>query len=151
MNILITSAGNFNASALIKELEIINDVHIFVSDEFELIASKFLSPSFIKLPDANEENYKEALKAACIKNKIDVVIPSSEIDTITLAELKSEVNFKIAISELSLAQTLQTRRPAELFLANNGFTTNTDDDIVEIMESGVLDIDHYIAEFASLQ
>lgn len=148
MNILITSAGNFNASALIKELEIINDVHIFVSDEFELIASKFLSPSFIKLPDANEENYKAELKAACIKNKIDVVIPSSEIDTITLAELKSEVNFKIAISELSLAQTLQTRRPAELFLANNGFTTNTDDDIVEIMESGVLDIDHYIAEFA---
>ena len=98
MNILITSAGNFNASALIKELEIINDVHIFVSDEFELIASKFLSPSFIKLPDANEENYKAELKAACIKNKIDLVIPSSEIDTITLAELKSEVNFKIAIS-----------------------------------------------------
>lgn len=148
MNILITSAGNFNASALIKELEVLNDVHIFVADEYEMIASKYLSHSFIRLPDAAEENYKSELIAACEKHKIDLVLPSSEADTIQLAEIKSKVKFKIAISDLALTTTLNTRRPAEIFLANHGFTTNADEDILQIMESGVLDIEHYIGEFA---
>ena len=148
MNILITSAGNFNASALIKELEVIDDVHVFVADEFEQIASKYLAHSFIKLPDPSEENYKNAVIDACRKHNIHIVLPSSEIDTIALAELKSKVDFKIAISNLELTETLNSRKPAEIYLSNHGFTTNADEDILQIMESGVLDIEHYISEFA---
>ena len=78
MNVLITSANNFNAIALIRELETINGVHIFISDEYPQTTAKFLSHSFIRLPGAREDHYKTSLTAACEKYKIDVIIPSAE-------------------------------------------------------------------------
>ena len=148
MNVLITSANNFNAIALIRELETINGVHIFISDEYPQTTAKFLSHSFIRLPGAREDHYKTSLTAACEKYKIDVIIPSAEDDFLPLAELKPTSKFKIAISDLILVEKLIYHDQFEHFMAENNFARNSQTTMDEIFSSGLSDLKHYLAEFA---
>ncbi len=148
MNILITSAHNFNAMALIKELEIINGVHLFISDEYPETTAKFISHTFIHLPASNSESYKNSLFSICEKYKIDIIIPSAEDDFIALAELKEKVKFKIAISDLALVEKLIYHDEFEVFLAKNKFARNTQETIDEILASGLPNLKHFLAEFA---
>lgn len=148
MNVLITSANNFNAIALIRELATINEVHIYISDEYPKTTARFLSHSFIHLPGAREANYKTALTEACEKHKIDVIIPSSEDDFIVLAELKSTGKFKIAISDLSLIEKLIYHDDFEDFMTENNFARNSQSTMDEIFASGLPNLRHYLAEFA---
>lgn len=148
MNILITSANNFNAIALIRELETINGIHIFISDEYKNTTAKYLAHTFIELPASGQEHYKLALTEVCEKHKIDMVIPSSEDDLIALAELKKTAKFKIAVSELPLVENLLFHERFEQFLAKNNLARNSEETMDEIFSSGMPFLKHYLAEFA---
>lgn len=148
MNVLITSANNFNAIALIRELETIHGVHIFISDEYSETTAKFLAHTFIRMPGPKEDHYKRALIEACEKNKIDIIIPSAEDDFTILAELKAESKIRIAISDAALIENLIYHENFEAFMAENKFARNSQSTMDEIFASGLPSLRHYLAEFA---
>ena len=127
MRILLTNVGRrtyfikyFND--LIKKNK---NIEIFVSDRTRNVASYFTEISkFLVLPKVigNHKIYIESLLKVCQKNKIDLLIPLSDLDLLPLSLNKSKfkkINCDIIVSSSKIIQICENKIKLTKFLKNN--------------------------------
>ena len=87
MNILVLSAGGPAAHGVIKSLKDINFKGKVVSvDSNEMSAGFYLSDSYYIVPDAFEDDYIGKLLNICKKEYIDLILPTSSNEIITISK-----------------------------------------------------------------
>ena len=116
-NILITSAGrrvslvNHFKSAC-KELNL--NSKIFITDLKPNMAPAFyFSDGYLDLPPNDSNKFIDKLITECLKNKIKIIIPTSDLEILTLSNSKSVLNdngIDIVISDTKLIDKCRDKR-----------------------------------------
>ena len=93
MNILLLSAGGPACHGVIKSLKDINfDGKVVSVDCNELSAGFHLSDSYYIVPTASDENYITELLKIVSKEKIDVILPTSSNEIISITKNLDKFN-----------------------------------------------------------
>ncbi|TGV01584.1 ATP-grasp domain-containing protein [Flavivirga rizhaonensis] len=108
-NILITSAGRRVSlvKAFIKELKLIDEQgQVFVTDALpELSAAAQVAHKAFEICKIDSNRYIDVLYKICIKNKVEVIIPTLDTELLILSENHEkflEANIKIVLSDKAL-------------------------------------------------
>ena len=100
MNILILSAGGPTAHGVIKSLRDINfDGKIISVDSNPLSAGFYLSDSYHTVPKAFDNNYIDKLLQIVKDENIDLILPTSSNDIITISENSHLFDCKLFMSD----------------------------------------------------
>jgi FMN phosphatase YigB (HAD superfamily) len=102
-NVLITSGGGYQGLAIIKGLRESAKIRIILTDIYQENTSKYLCDKFIRSPPVKDASvYIEFLLNICLNDHVDIIIPATEYELLTLAarrELFLSHNIYIATSE----------------------------------------------------
>lgn len=130
MNILITSAGrrvsllNF-AQETLKKIAPTSSVHAIDLNPSMSAACQVADKSS-KAPRVTDPLYGDFLLDYCLKENIDLIIPTIDTELSVLAELKklfSQHNITIAVSDKNICDTFYRKRPTHDFFTTHGFNT----------------------------
>lgn len=138
MKILLTNVGRRTyfidyLNDLIKKNK---DIEIYISDRSKKVASYFTNVSkFLVLPKVigNHKNYINSLLKKCHENKIDLIIPLSDLDLLPLSLNKSRFknqNCDILISKPKVIKICENKFELNKFLKKNNikFPINFEND-----------------------
>jgi carbamoyl-phosphate synthase large subunit len=92
MNILVTAVGSELAFSIIKALKLVRfPLKLYGSDINTEVAGKYWCDKFYQVPLAvNEAEYIKKLKDIVLTEKIDAIIPSNDVEILTLSRYKEE-------------------------------------------------------------
>jgi carbamoyl-phosphate synthase large subunit len=92
MNILVTAVGSELAFAVIKAIKLIKQPHtLHGCDIYKEVAGKYWCDKFYNVPLAKDEDiYIKSLKDIVVKNKIQIIIPTADIEFFILSKYKKQ-------------------------------------------------------------
>lgn len=95
LNILVPGAGGFAAVNVIKSLRKINfKGKIITTDSNPLSVGFYLSDSYYVLPKIDDENFMDNANEILLKEKIDLILPTSGFDIIPYSKHKAALEKK---------------------------------------------------------
>jgi carbamoyl-phosphate synthase large subunit len=133
INILVTSAGRRVALVkyfkdAIKKIDHINGRVISV-DASPLAAALFVSDDYYIVPKNSEDNFVDALLNVCLKEKINIVIPTIDTELFILAKNKERFRAQEIVISISDEEVINICRSKyntfKFFKKNNIPTVNT--------------------------
>lgn len=126
VNVLVTGAGGGGiGEQVIKCLRLSElKIHIFATDITSISKGKIDGDEFIVAPLATDPNYLTFIFNYCIQNKINVVIPGSEIELKVLSlnrELFEDKGIAVLINSKECINICLDKNLTSEFLSKNGF------------------------------
>ncbi|WP_025209247.1 ATP-grasp domain-containing protein [Hippea sp. KM1] len=115
INVLITSAGR--RVSLVRNFQKYAKVYTCDMNP-EMSAACQVSDGYFRVPKVNDKNYIEILLDYCLKNNINIVIPTIDPELIILSKAKTDFkknNILIAISSLNICEMFYSKRKTEYF------------------------------------
>ena len=128
MNILIPTAGN--RDNIIKEFKKLTLVNKVISTEIDHLAPGiYYADKVYKVPKTLSNDYIPAIKKICEKEKIDLIIPLSDLDLYIFSRNKNifeNMNIKVLINDISTIDlTFDKYETYNFFIKNNIPTPKT--------------------------
>lgn len=127
LNVLVVSGGSFQGLSVIKGLRYSDSVRIIVADSSVENIGKYFSDKFYVVPEVErKELFLHSLLDICRKEDIRIVIPSTNIELLTLAEssyLFTERDIYVAVSNLNFLHLVMNKHTLYQFLMEEGFPT----------------------------
>lgn len=98
LNILVTAVGSELAFSIIKAIKLMNHPYSLIGCDINAeTVGKYWCDSFYTVPAANkEQEYIDCLKGIVAENRIDVIIPSADIELLVLSKYKG--HFRVALN-----------------------------------------------------
>lgn len=96
INILVTAVGSELAFAVIKAIKLIKQPYVLVGcDIYEEVVGKYWCDYFYQVPMAKEEErYINLIKTIIEEKKIDVIIPTADIEFYVLSKYKEQFKYE---------------------------------------------------------
>lgn len=132
MNILITSAGrrvslvHFAKKTLTKRSPTSKVYAIDLNPSMS--AACQTADLYAQAPRVTDASYGDFLLDYCLKEKIDLIVPTIDTELSVLAELKkpfSQHNITVAVSDKNICDAFYRKRPTYDFFKTRGFNTPT--------------------------
>jgi carbamoyl-phosphate synthase large subunit len=105
----MTGAGAPGGPGIIKALNKLDFVDLFIADADENASGRFLLlDKFVKIPSANEENFCYEILKICIERNIEVIFPLVTRELFKLSQniqLFSDHNIRVIVSDYESLQT----------------------------------------------
>jgi carbamoyl-phosphate synthase large subunit len=128
INVLVTGCGGGSiGEQVIKCLRLSKlNCRIIATDVTEVSKGKIDGDEFVIVPYANSDEYITTLLNICAGNKIDVVIPGSEVELKVISSSKvlfEQKSIHLLINSQDILRTCLDKNLTSKFLADNGFYT----------------------------
>lgn len=125
ITVLVVSGGSFQGLTVIKGLRYSDSVRIIMTDSSnENIGEYFVDDFYIVPKVEKKEQFLESLLKICIKEEVDIIIPSTNIELLLLAEnleLFKAKNIQVAVSDLNLLNIVRNKLFLYRFLTEKKF------------------------------
>ncbi len=120
LTVLVVSGGSFQGLTVIKGLRYSDSVRIIMTDSSDENLGRYFVDCFYRVPEvAKKEQFLESLLGICNKEKVDIIIPSTNIELLLLAEnleLFIVKNIRVAVSDLNLLTIVSNKLSLYRFL-----------------------------------
>lgn len=125
LNVLVVSGGSFQGLTLIKGLRYSDSVRIIMADSSSENVGKYFADIFYVVPEiSKKKQFLNALLKICKKENIKLVIPSTDIELLVLAEslrLFEEQNIFVAVSTKDFLTCIRNKLSLCRFLTEGKF------------------------------